>query len=396
VREPLRNEGAMKRILIIDDDECIRRYMTAVLKPEGYETFTAANGALGLEAARGIHPDLIICDVEMPVLDGYGMLDEIRKDPLTASIPFIFLTAMLDREHMRHGMERGADDYVTKPCSREELIRAVKAQETKQTANQRKLQEKLDELRRSITLSLPHELRTPLTGIIGASALLRDDPESFSHKEIKDLADIIFASGHRLNRLIENYLIYAEISTAFRTPEALERLRKSRIMLHGEQSIPLKEQIEDIALDEAAKCQRSDDLEMDLEEGYCRIPSPDLRKIIEELVNNAFKFSRHGSKVTVSGACREGSYLLSITDRGRGMARKQITELGAFIQIDRKSQEQQGSGLGIAIAMSLLGLYEGVLELDSIPGSYTAAKVELPSRLKVESSENQELPGGRK
>jgi len=118
----------MKKILLIEDNIDILENTSEILELGGYHVFTAENGKLGVEAAIAHHPDLIICDVMMPVLDGYGVFHLVRKNPELAGIPFIFLTARTERSDMRKGMEMGADDYITKPYSDTELLTAVESQ----------------------------------------------------------------------------------------------------------------------------------------------------------------------------------------------------------------------------------------------------------------------------
>lgn len=116
-----------KKILLIEDNEEIRENTSEILNLSGYEVKTAANGKEGVELAKQHKPDLIICDIMMPVLDGYGVLHLLSKNDETASIPFIFLTAKAERSDLRKGMEMGADDYITKPFDESELLNAVES-----------------------------------------------------------------------------------------------------------------------------------------------------------------------------------------------------------------------------------------------------------------------------
>lgn len=116
----------MTNILIIEDDEQTRENLQTILTMEGYRASAAENGRVGLEALREQRPDLILCDVMMPELDGLGVLRAVRGDPATAAIPFIFLTARGERKDQRLGMELGADDYLTKPASVDEVLGAVR------------------------------------------------------------------------------------------------------------------------------------------------------------------------------------------------------------------------------------------------------------------------------
>lgn len=124
----------MTKILVIEDEEAIRENILELLTAENFEAAGAENGLVGVSIAREILPDLIICDVMMPDLDGYGVLTALRQDPVTAAIPFIFLTAKAERADLRQAMESGADDYVTKPCTPTELLKAIAARLKRQNS----------------------------------------------------------------------------------------------------------------------------------------------------------------------------------------------------------------------------------------------------------------------
>lgn len=117
----------MKRILLIEDDTIIRENTAEILELAQYQVTTAPNGRVGSALAKEIKPDLIICDIMMPELDGYGVLHILSKDPKTASIPFIFLTAKAEKSEIRKGMDLGADDYLTKPFEDTELLNAIES-----------------------------------------------------------------------------------------------------------------------------------------------------------------------------------------------------------------------------------------------------------------------------
>ena len=116
-----------KKVLIIEDNDDIREGTAEVLDLAGYETYTAKHGKIGVDLALKHLPDVILCDIMMPELDGYGVLYLINKNPQTANIPFIFITAKTERADMRKGMEMGADDYLTKPFDDLELFKAIES-----------------------------------------------------------------------------------------------------------------------------------------------------------------------------------------------------------------------------------------------------------------------------
>ncbi|GAA4495935.1 response regulator [Hymenobacter ginsengisoli] len=115
----------MKTILLIEDNDLIRENTAELLELAGYTVLTAENGKIGVEQALATRPNLVICDIMMPVLDGYGVLHIFNQNPQLAGVPFIFLTAKTERADLRRGMELGADDYLTKPFDSNELLSAV-------------------------------------------------------------------------------------------------------------------------------------------------------------------------------------------------------------------------------------------------------------------------------
>jgi DNA-binding NarL/FixJ family response regulator len=117
----------MKTVLVIEDEPEMRRNIARLLKLEGYNALAAENGRAGLDAMRQTKPDLVLCDVMMPVMDGHEVLRALRQDPELRSIPFVFLTARGEKSDLRGGMNLGADDYLTKPVENEELLAAVAA-----------------------------------------------------------------------------------------------------------------------------------------------------------------------------------------------------------------------------------------------------------------------------
>jgi len=129
----------MTKVLIIEDEPQMRKNMLLILKKEGYDAVGATNGEEGIALARRELPDVILCDVMMPGLDGYEVLATLRRDHATESIPFIFLTAKGERRDVRVGMNQGADDYLAKPVVIADLLAAIKARIERREQHQREL-----------------------------------------------------------------------------------------------------------------------------------------------------------------------------------------------------------------------------------------------------------------
>lgn len=182
----------MIKILAIEDEPTVRTNLIKLLDAEGYQTLEAPNGRIGIQLAQQHQPDLILCDIMMPNLDGYGVLEALRDNPATAAIPFIFLTAKSERTDWRQGMEKGADDYLTKPFTRLELLAAItmrlKRQEllmqqyTSERERTQALTEKCAELEQFVEAkdellnNLSQELRQPLSNINLAIHMLKEAP----------------------------------------------------------------------------------------------------------------------------------------------------------------------------------------------------------------------------
>lgn len=361
----------MTKVLIIEDDNRIRANIAEILAYEGYETFEAENGQVGVQVAQQIIPDIIICDVMMPELDGYGVLLQLRSERSTQNIPFIFLTARVDRPDIRYGMELGADDYLTKPFLPNELLRAIQARLEKHAKLTEEHAGKMDELRDHLLTTLPHELRTPLTGILGYAQMLVMSSETMSPAKISKMAEMIDKAGQRLHRLIENYLLYAQIEIIQSDPKRLNALRSYSIDNPADI-------IENSARQKAYSEDRDKDLTVSVQDAHVQITANDLQKIVMELVDNAFKFSEPGTAVEVEAAPDGNDYMLRVSDHGRGMTPEQIQQVGVYMQFERKLYEQQGLGLGLINAKRIAELHGGKLKIESTYGQRTTVHIRLP------------------
>ncbi|HLY28320.1 MAG TPA: hybrid sensor histidine kinase/response regulator [Aggregatilineales bacterium] len=366
-------EVAMKNILVIEDDEPLLEITIKLLNTYGYQATGTTDSIAGLQQAREHAPDLVLCDLMLPGLDGFGVLKILRNEATTANIPFIFMSAKTERAAVRQGMELGADDYVTKPFTPSELLAAVNTRLQKHDRMEERTKQKLNELRERITFALPHEIRTPLNAIIGFSDLLVAGATVMEPTQIADAGQRINRSAWRLWRLVENYLIFAQIEL-FKSHEEARQSLFNTFTEHPRQAI------EEEVLRVAHDANRQGDLSLDLEKGP-RLPIAEnfLRKIVQEIAGNAFKFSEPGNCVSISGALCDHGYCLEIRDEGRGMAPQQIAEVGAYMQFDRIVYEQQGAGLGLAIARDLTELHGGELLINSRPDKGTTVSISLPA-----------------
>jgi two-component system sensor histidine kinase/response regulator len=194
----------MRKVLVIDDTEEVRAIVVETLNQYGFSTLAATDGIEGVETALREIPDLIICDVRMPHLDGYQTLGRLLETPQTATIPFIFLTGEADKQNVRRGMVLGADDYLTKPFTPLELIEAVTTRLEKLVQLECHSFKKVDELRDRIARLLSRELTAPLTGIVSATSVMMHRCDQLGPDEVFDTARGINQSAQRLNNWVKS------------------------------------------------------------------------------------------------------------------------------------------------------------------------------------------------
>jgi signal transduction histidine kinase len=268
-------------------------------------------------------------------------------------------------------MELGADDYLPKPFAIDGLYAAVEARLKKAQALREEAEKKLSDLRGNLSMMLPHEMRTPLNGILAYGEILAAEAGVLPANEVAEMGQVIHDSGKRLERLIENFLIYAQI-------ELLRADAQKSSILRQKQTKSSAKLIEDHARSQAQAANRPDDLTLDLTDQPLPISEGYLAKIVDEIVQNAFKFSEPGKRVRVALSGSPNGVVLLVTDHGRGFSAEHITKIGAYMQFERTIQEQQGLGLGLVIAKRLTELHGGTLSIQSERGATTTVAVTLP------------------
>ncbi len=379
-------------ILVVDDNPTNLSVLFDFFKTAPYELSSANNGKAALEIIEIEKPDLVLLDVLMPEMDGYETCHRLKENPETRAIPIIFMTALSDTIDKLKGFEAGAVDYITKPFDCEEVLARVRTHLTIQNlqrqlarkneelqsknaelhaalTRERELLEReraiIEELRLNLSLSLPHELRTPLASILGFSEVLCDpgsDPQTIR------LGKKIYDSGLRLQRLIENYMLYANLKLIkYQSMEKRAWQRHTNIDTRGF--------LADFATKKAIAENRQTDLVLDLVDAQVQISPESLSKIVAEVLDNSFKFSTPGSAIQITTRADGDHFVLSVTDHGRGMAPEQIKSIGAFMQFNRRQMEQQGSGLGLVISMLLARLEGGEFKIDSTQNQKTTVSL---------------------
>jgi len=360
-----------KRILCIEDDPQMRFIVGMALEGAGYAMEEAADGKQGLDRAMETAPDLILCDINMPGMNGFETLEELRKHKSTSYIPFIFMTGESPRTYLRKGMNLGANDFIMKPIDMGDLIKSVQVRLQEVDRNNEEKQKTITDLSESITRALPHELHTPMTGILGLAELLKDQADEMTPSDAKELAELLFASAVRMNQTLEKFWIHTQ---CLLLPNDNAKLSASRQT--GTKNIDVS--IHRLAEELARSHKRSADLTLNLVPLSVAISERYFEQVMSQIIENAFKFSTEGTIVSVSTASKNTSGLILVKDHGRGMSEDQIQKIHAFMQFDRERHEQQGLGLGLMIAKRLLKIHDGKLEITSGLGQGTTVAITLP------------------
>lgn len=373
------------QILIVDDDFNDREILLNLLDRKGYLVLFSSDGISGIQRAASAQPDLILLDVLMPDMDGFETCRQLKSNEKTKDIPVIFMTARTDIDDKVKGFECGAIDYITKPFDPEEVLARInthlsmrKLNKNLHMENQELLEKhaavskQMEDLRLNLSRILPHEFRTPLNGILGFSEfLISFAPDRLPKPdEILSMQTAIHHNALRLKRIIENYLLYADLRLMEHEPE-----RRRQEMWQAERFLNPKVFIASVALAKAEKVQRKDDLSLKLVDTNVWISEKGLQKIVEELIDNALKFSEPGTPIQIKTEVNSYQWVLKITDQGRGMTARQIAEIEAYMQFERDYYEQQGLGLGLIIARLLVRLNGGKLTIKSLPKQGTTVTV---------------------
>jgi signal transduction histidine kinase len=285
-------------------------------------------------------PDIIISDIAMPGGDGEDLLRRIRQHPDLANKQVVLMTGDAHRLGPRHGMEVGADDFLSKPVSLEALISCVEARLKRAQVHWRVEDRALERLRASLHSNLPHEFFTPLGGILGLTDILRTEWDGLPAEEAKELVHDIHQSALRLHRTLRNYLMVLELREAgdpSKLPPPLCATDVEERIWSGVRTV-------------ARRRGRKGDIEVRIEPCSILVQPDDLGVLVEELVDNACHYSRQNTPVTVE-LDRNGA--LTVADHGRGMTAEELKNVGVFQQFERPVQEQQGLGIGLVLVTRL-------------------------------------------
>lgn len=341
-----------RKILVVEDDVHIRNNIVEFLTLHDYEVSFASNGFEGLHQYAIEKPDLIICDIMMPEMDGYTFLEEVQKKyPLNFTI-FIFLTAKSSQADLRKGMNLGADDYIIKPFSFDDLIVAIEKKFEKSDLRKASIDEAVSKVSKQILETPYHEFNTCLSGILTGSQLMLGSSEKLQlDLETKSILDVIQRSGLRLSRAINNFILNNEFSTKSYHP-FVEDVPASFIV--------------NTIVNIAGNYNRSKDLVLSVEGSSIRTDKFLLKRALEELCENAFKFSQIGDLVIWDIFLLARGAKLDLEYPNRFRFNKEKFDLASpYNQFVDGNKTIDGLGLGLYLTKKIMEILDGEISYTS-------------------------------
>ncbi len=367
-----------QKILVIEDETTVGLNIKEILESGGFDAIVAADGKIGIQMAKEQLPDLIVCDIMMPDMDGYAVLTALRQDEATTTIPLIFLTAKTTRDDVRQGMNLGADDYLTKPFRRKELLDAIASRLAKQN-NLKQLEQKIQELQQidrqkdELIWTVSHDLRAPLANIkLIAETLKLIEPNAQQQKQYLNILESVCDQG---NDLINNLLTWRQLEAA-EYPIAYENIDLED-WLNG--------QLEPFTI---RTSDRQQILKINIP-NYLptfRIDPTNLKRILTELLNNACKYTSSGGQIVFQviyqpalSPKNPGAIIFIIANEAEIPETDLPHIFEKFYRVSHSdAQFQSGTGLGLAIVQQLVEKLQGTIQVKSSSG-WTTFTVKLPA-----------------
>lgn len=355
-------------ILLIDDNAEMADNISSILQLARYDVTYAPNGKAGVDLAKKNNPDLILCDIMMPELDGYGVVQILRNDPETANIPFIFLTCKTDKNDFRLGMNLGADDYITKPFDSVDLLKVIEMRLKKN--------ELLKSLETQVNLSNAELLKTNKE-LKHANEQLEQFAFLASHhlqeplRKVQTFSNLLSHSEAHLNDYAKKYLDKINTS-AFRMSTLLQDLLRFSILIRNDERKMVKVDLNDV-LKNVIK-----DFEVIIERSKAAInlsllptiygEAVQMNQLFNNLISNAVKFSKGNLIINILSRevtsedfskhpelMKDAHYVaISVNDNGIGFEQKYTNKIFTLFQRLNDKEGAEGTGIGLAICKKIV------------------------------------------
>ena len=343
------------KILVVEDEASVLENIVELLEAEGFTTLTARNGEEAFRLVTDEKPDLIISDIRLPRLDGKGLLSRLSRSNAIANIPFIFLTALTTREDQRAGMELGADDYITKPFTRKDLLDAVRRRLEKHRSIQAEAVKQTFSANRYLAQAMPFEMIQPLTRILRLADDLHKKRAALNGEAVSAAAQSIKSETESLMHTLDNYRVFYSVVVSHETDET--QAEDTAI------SVSIKPLVEELAQSLFWEYQRQEELRLSIQDAEVSANEPVLSRVIEGLVRTILPNVQRGEGVEVEGDVFAGQsmYRLAICGPKTCLGEVQVSWLqhaDAFTM-----EEYARVGINLILARKLLEAVHGGLSI---------------------------------
>ncbi len=360
------------KILVVDDVVSNVLLLKILLTNEKFQVITCNGGSACLELSRTQHPDLILLDVMMPDLSGFDTAVELKKDPKTADIPIIFLTALNNPSDLVHGFQVGANDFLTKPFNKEELVMRVMHQ-ISLVAAKRIIVQQNEELRRTISNRdkmysvIAHDLRSPMASIRMVLNLVVNmlSPDAIG-QEVYDLIDKANKESEETHDLLDNLLKWTKSQT-------------------GRLNVVLQDfELDDVVpgvVDIFVMIAETKKIKLNLQTGDGLVVTADkdmLKTVIRNFLSNAIKFSNENSSIDILVSQEDEFAKVSIRDHGVGISPDRLSGLFSDGKTTYGTANEEGSGLGLQLCKDFAEKNGGKVSVESVVGEGSTFSVYVP------------------
>lgn len=333
-------------VLVIEDDPGIAHVLETILNLNKINVLVANNGSLGLQYIKEKKPQIILCDIMLPDMEGYDILKIVKEDKEAYKIPFIFLTAFADPSDVRRGMNEGADDYITKPFTADTIINAIQSRlEIYRNIESKRLSELAITWKSLLSYNFNHEYMAPLNGIIDGANILINNSEELSQEKAKAISAEISTSSYSLIRNIQKIMIYSklQVPNEFNYPEHI--IPNLNIILFDAinklKMVFMNNPIE-------FKINANDVINV---QGNFEI----IKYMFDELIGNAIKFGVNTIKVSLTKN-QSGAILFEVSNKCSKINKFGTKDIKAYKKFHKDSET--GLGIGLYNCKKICEIYE--------------------------------------
>jgi len=361
-------------VLILDDDISLLESLADCLELADFSVMIGNHGIEGLARMDEQRPDIIVCDIMMPEMDGYTFFEQVRDNRDWLSIPFVFLSAKGGTADLKLGYKLGADHYVKKPFDPDKLITLLRSKLQRAKELNTVIKTKIEHRQEPCFEAFDPELRANLNLIQNYMRVYQERKASVAPGEADDIARVMQASLSRFVKLFEDLTLFVYIQSGAAGVEFQILYQKIDLAMDLQQ---LLEEHQDRARQRGVALHHflPNELQMHGHAHYTR-------EVFKRLIENAIKFGQPGGNVWIEAEIRREMIRVSIRDDGMGIAKDELSKLySSFKGGDRVRIDLQGAGLGLAIAGKLVRLHGGEIEVESALGKGSTFKVWLPLNL---------------